>query len=481
MRVPKTRVNYIVVLVGVLVAGFLATSIISYITARDSLNDRIAGEILPLTSDNIYSEIERDLLRSILISSLMAHDTFLHDWIVEGEHDQAQITRYLGEIQRKYNTTTAFYVSDLTFNYYHPTGIIKQVDENDVADSWYFRARAMNDPYEINIDHDTVDRNRVTIFINYRVVSRDGKFLGITGIGLAVQTVVELIEAYQRRYGRKIYFVDREGHVTLHSSDYDEAINLHDRPGLGRYALQILTSPSASITYQYDDGTTMYVNTRLVPEFNWYLLVEQSKSEAEQHLLATLIVNILIALAIAAVVIVAVHMTIRGYQKRLEQMAMLDKLTGAANRHMFQAIYDNVTAQARRRGEPVSLMCIDIDSFKEVNDSYGHHAGDHVLRQFANIVRRNIREADTFCRWGGDEFLVLMANSTYDFTLETAERIRSEIKSNTFTFSGKTHDISISVGIAEYHNGDTMESLVQRADEALYESKRQRRNGVSQN
>lgn len=475
---PRTRINYLVVLVGVLVIGFLATSIVSYITARDSLNERIAGEILPLTSDNIYSEIERDLLRSILISSLMAHDTFLQDWVLDGEQDQAQITRYLEEIQRKYSTTTAFYISDRTLNYYHPAGIIKQIDQDDAADSWYFRARAMRDPYEINIDHDTVDRSRVTIFINYRVVNRAGEFLGITGIGLAVETVTALIESYQRRYGRQIYFINREGDITLHSSDYGEATNLHERPGLGRFALQILTSPSATISYQKPDGAKMYVNSRLVPEFDWYLLVEQSKSEAEQHLLATLIINMLIALLIAAVVIIAVHFTIRGYQKRLEQMAMTDKLTGAANRHMFQVIFNNMTATARRRREPVALMCIDIDSFKEVNDSHGHHAGDKVLQQFSDIVRRNIREADIFCRWGGDEFLVLMANCTRDCATETAGRIRAEIKSRIFQFSGNEHRISISIGIAQYRDGESMESLVQRADDALYESKRQRRNGI---
>jgi diguanylate cyclase (GGDEF)-like protein len=465
-------------LIGVLVLGFLVTSIVSYFIAEDSLNKRIAGEILPLTSDNIYSEIERDLLRSILISSLMAHDTFLQDWIIEGEENPEQVIRYLGEIQRKYSTTTAFFISDRTYNYYHLTGILKQIDPEDNADAWYFRVRDMNTPYEVNIDHDTADRSRVTIFINYRVISRNGDFLGITGIGLSVDTVAQLIETYQKRYGRQIYFIDREGNVTLHSDDYDEETNIQARPGLGRFATQILASPGSSITYQHPDGEVVYVNSRLVPEFGWYLLVEQSKSAAEAHLLNTLMVNILIALLIAALAVVVVYLTIRRYQHRLEQMATTDKLTGAANRHIFHAIFNHVAATTRRRREPVALMCIDIDDFKEVNDTYGHQTGDNVLRQFADIVRNNIRETDTFCRWGGDEFLVLMGNCTIDSAGQVAEKIRAAIAGHAFRFADGEHHLSVSIGIAQHQHGDQMEILVKRADAALYESKRQGRNRV---
>lgn len=473
---PAKKNNFILILVAVLVLGFLTTSIVSYYIASDSLNDRIAGEILPLTSDNIYSEIERDLLRSILISSLMAHDTFLHEWIVGGEQDVQRITRYLQEIQRKHDTTTAFFISEKTRNYYHTTGIIKQIDTEDEADDWYFRARDMNDPYEINVDHDTVDRNRVTIFINYRVTDHKGDFLGVTGIGLATETVAELIKNYQKRYGREIYFVDREGEVTLHSDDFDKSGRIQDHDGLGKFATRILSNPSSSITYERPDGELVYINSRLIPEFDWFLLVEQRKSAAEAYLLDTLMINALMALLIAALVVVIVYMTIRRYQRRLEQMAMTDKLTGATNRHVFQAVFSHVTGSAKRRNEPVALICIDIDHFKEVNDTHGHQAGDSVLRQFADIVRSNIRESDTFCRWGGDEFLVLMGGCTSESAGRAAEKIRAAIAGHPFYFEEHNHYISVSIGIAQYQRDESLESLIRRADNALYESKRQGRN-----
>lgn len=473
------RNHFVFTLLTVLGLGFLGISAISYFVAEDALEERIAGEILPLTSDNVYSEIERDLLRSILISSLMAHDTFVRDWVKSGEEDVAAIVRYLREIQRKYGTTTAFFVSDQTSNYYHPTGVIKQVDPDDPLDDWYFRARSLSEDYEINIDHDTVDRTRLSIFINYRVIDDNGNFLGLTGIGLAVEQVVKLIESYEKRYRRDIYFVDREGAVTLVSDEGDAPQALQDRPGLQKFATRILSNPSVSLSYDNQDGETIFLNSRLVPEFDWYLIVEQSKSEAEGHLLQTLGVNIVVALAITALVLALVYITLNWYQRRLEQMATTDKLTGAANRHIFQVIFNQVIGNARRRNEPVALMCLDIDNFKEINDSLGHQAGDAVLRHFADVVQSIVRESDTLCRWGGDEFLVLMAGCNATQAAEVAEKIRRSIEERSRTFSSQSISLTISIGITEVGMHDAMDTVVARADQALYQAKDAGRNRIA--
>ncbi|NBD95366.1 MAG: diguanylate cyclase, partial [Gammaproteobacteria bacterium] len=429
--------------------------------------------------DNVYSEIERDLLRSILISSLMASDTFVRDWVKAGEQDPEAIVRYLREIQQKYRTTTAFFVSEATRNYYHPTGVIKQVESDEPADSWYFRARGLNDNYEINIDHDTADRSRLSIFINYRVVDSDGRFLGLTGIGLAVEQVVELIESYERRYSREIYFVDRDGAVTLTSEDDGAHPDLQDRAGLDKFATRILANPSTSLAYENEAGETVFVNSRLVPEFGWYLIVEQSKTEAEGQLLRTLGFNIVLALAIIGLVLGLVYMMLNRYQQSLEQMATTDKLTGAANRHVFHMLFSQVVGTARRRNEPVALMCIDLDGFKPINDRYGHQAGDGVLRQFTGVVHSIIRASDTLCRWGGDEFLLLMADCNARQASQVAEKIRTAVDERTFSFKGRTVSITVSIGVTEVAMEDAMDSAVARADQALYHAKQAGRNRIA--
>ena len=474
----KNKTYFVAALVVLLGLGFLTTSVVSYFVAHDSLSDRIAEESLPLTSDNIYSELERDLLRSILISSVMAHDTFVREWAVDGEKDPQRIIRYLKEIQKKYGTTTAFFISEETRRYYHPTGVIKKVQRDNPGDAWYFRVRKMNQPYEINIDFDTADRSRLTIFINYRVTDFNGNYLGITGIGLSVDSVAQIIEEYQNRYNRQIYFVDREGEVTVRGSAFEGADRLQKRAGLDKYATRILTSPSTSLTFERPDGETVYLNSRLVPEFDWYLVVEQTESAADTRVLNTLMVNILVALAITTVVLFVAYFTVRGYQRELEEMATTDKLTGAANRHVFELIFQHVANTTRRQGEPASLVTIDIDHFKELNDTYGHEAGDIVLRRFAEIVRSNIRDADTLCRWGGDEFLILLAGCGYENARKTAEAIAEAVRSQPVRLGGDEVTITLSMGIAEHRDREGLDTLVKRADTALYESKQKGRDQI---
>lgn len=127
------KTQFIAAVTVLLLAGFLATSLISYYVAQNSLSKHIAEDTLPLTSDNIYSEIQRDLLTPILISSLMAHDTFVRDWALHGEGEQLKIRSYLSEIQKKYNTITAFYVSERTRNYYHPPAFSRQSTRRNPA------------------------------------------------------------------------------------------------------------------------------------------------------------------------------------------------------------------------------------------------------------------------------------------------------------------------------------------------------------
>ncbi|MES3006483.1 MAG: diguanylate cyclase [Pseudomonadota bacterium] len=467
-----------VTLTALMVVGFLATSLTSYFVARDSLSKNISEQMLPLTSDNIYSEIQRDLLRPILISSLMASDTFVQDWTAGGEQDAERIRLYLQQIQQEYGTITAFFVSDRTLNYYHPDGIIKTVSAENPEDAWYFRVRSLREPYEINVDIDTADRSRLSIFINYRVLDSEGNYLGVTGVGLAVSAVTQLIDSYQERYGRQIYFVDREGRIALNQVSDAAEQGLQDRPGMGAIATQILTSPSASLSYTRDDGQTVYVNSRLVPEFNWYLMVEEHDGAAENRIETTLVINIGLSLAIMALVLLIAHFTLKSYQGRLEEMATTDSLTGAANRHVFDSIFAQVLRSARRRNKQVAMISIDIDHFKEVNDTFGHQAGDLVIRSVADMIRANSREADTLCRWGGEEFLLLLADCTSDEAAERADVIRKAVKKQAVNFGREDIRVTLSCGVAQYRSGEELFTLIARVDAALYRAKNEGRDRV---
>lgn len=162
-------------------------------------------------------------------------------------------------------------------------------------------------------------------------------------------------------------------------------------------------------------------------------------------------------------------------EEELKRLAATDKLTGAYNRTKSEEIIGREIERAKRYNQPLSIIIFDIDHFKEVNDRYGHSAGDYVLKTLANIVRENIRKIDYFVRWGGEEFMILSSETQLDKTHTLAERIRNIIESYKFENVGK---VTVSLGVTEFKEGDTEDSFIKRADDAMYEAKKKGRNRV---
>ncbi len=319
------RQRLILSLSALLVLGFLTTSLASYYVSRSSLRSKIITNDLPLTSDNIYSEIQRDLLRPIFISSLMANDTFLRDWVLNGEKEVDEISKYLREIKDKYHTCASFFVSEKSKNYYYGDGILKMVREEEPRDRWYFRVRLMKPDYEINVDPDLANKDTVTIFINHKVFDYNGGILGATGVGLRISAVKQLIESYHSKYKRTIYFVSSEGDVVLQSAAQGAGAvgNIKNMPGVSEVADMVLSGKSDQHAY-VRDGRNIYLNTRFIPELNWFLLVEQGDSQISGSIFSTLILNLVICGMITLVVILLTRMTINSYQNKLEVVMKAD-------------------------------------------------------------------------------------------------------------------------------------------------------------
>ncbi len=163
------------------------------------------------------------------------------------------------------------------------------------------------------------------------------------------------------------------------------------------------------------------------------------------------------------------------------QMATTDAVTGLYNRHYMSSHLDTQLRAAESRGKPLSLLMMDIDHFKEVNDTYGHKAGDEVLKEFAERIARNIRGVDLAARYGGEEFVIIMPDTTKEFAALIAERLRSEVDEQPFDISDKRGPIhvSVSIGVASSPDGsEAASSLLERADAIMYKAKSEGRNRV---
>jgi two-component system cell cycle response regulator len=163
------------------------------------------------------------------------------------------------------------------------------------------------------------------------------------------------------------------------------------------------------------------------------------------------------------------------------EMAITDQLTGLHNRRYMSRHLDTLIANARRNERPLAFVIMDVDHFKQVNDTYGHDIGDEVLKEFASRIAANVRGIDLACRYGGEEFVVAMPDTDNAFATNIAERLRQSIETTPIRISRAPGQLSItiSIGIARYEAGeDDAEKLLHRADQALYRAKRSGRNRV---
>jgi len=162
--------------------------------------------------------------------------------------------------------------------------------------------------------------------------------------------------------------------------------------------------------------------------------------------------------------------------KKITELIRTDHLTGLANRRYFQERLGEAMSLALRRNNPLSVALADLDFFKSVNDTWGHDSGDLVLREFAALVRGECRQEDLAVRFGGEEFLILMPQTTAEQARVLAERIRQRLE--TLNILGNDYRITVSIGIAELGSADTQDALLKRADVALYRAKEEGRNRV---
>jgi len=172
-----------------------------------------------------------------------------------------------------------------------------------------------------------------------------------------------------------------------------------------------------------------------------------------------------------------------GYREHLEeqrQKALIDPLTGLPNRAAWSERVDHEVLQWQENGGHLLMAILDLDHFKRINDSYGHLAGDKVLKIVANVLRKQLRSRDFIARFGGEEFVLLIPQTAMTAGCQLAETLRAAIEACPFHFKGERVTITLSIGISAFRSGDRSETVLKRADEALYRAKHLGRNRVEQ-
>ncbi|TQF72492.1 sensor domain-containing diguanylate cyclase [Pseudoalteromonas luteoviolacea] len=462
----KTRYRYNLILTILLLTGFIFTSWFSLIIAKQSLFNGIENDALPLTSHLIHTDLQKQLQAPIIISAQMAHNTFLHAWLIDNKENKQLLFEYLRQTRREFGAVTGFLVTSDDQKYYRYDGETSDLDTQSAQDQWYQETLESPNPYTLNVDLDPRDDHQAVVFVNHKIQHK-GQVLGVTGVGVKLDHLKRLIDKYQHTYDRKVYFIDHKGRLLFYNDSTFTDATLTDKFGI--HSTKLLNQNNYKLRLE-QDKKTIFINSRYLEQFGWYLVVEQTLTQ-DKSFSDTLYINLFMGVVITAVILASAQLTFNHYQKRLEKMATFDKLTNTHNRQAFEPLLQKALHKARTQFTPLTMLILDVDHFKQVNDEHGHLAGDKVLAQVAQVCKSVVKSRGVTCRWGGEEFVILLPKTTLDNGYELAQQIHDELNKSPCEVK-----VTASIGIAQYHVDESEDGLLKRADAALYRAKSTGRN-----
>jgi diguanylate cyclase (GGDEF)-like protein len=373
------------------------------------------------------------------------------------------------------------------------------------------------------------------------ILGSDNTLLGILGAKLAAAAIDQVLAADTQAEIDDLYMIDPDGR--LMASSRPTALASHAAPRDGLPFRKLFQLPSRPLTYDGRDGTTVIGTLQIVPALQWGIVAELNRDRAFarvarlQKLTLALVVALLAGLGLCAYLLGltivrplrrlsegaeqvaggnldidlpvhsrsevgfltqvfnhmvarlrrsheeldSVNQMLKEKNRALHQLSITDDLTGIFNRkHLMETLSSEVIRSGRHQ-HPFTLLIIDIDHFKRVNDTYGHPKGDDVLCRLAAVFRETIRDCDYVARYGGEEFIVLLTEIEPQTSMIAAERIRKRTAQETIPSGAESISVTVSIGAAFFPgDGDTPSKLIQEADRALYAAKEAGRNTVCQ-
>ena len=473
------RFDYRIVLIITALLFTLSASltVVNYFVSMEFSQSQLKNSSLPLTVDNIYTEIQKQIIEPNLISSMMANDTFMKDWLSHEESDTDKIIKYLGSIQSKYKMTTTFLVSEKTMNYYTQKGLIETVTSGNPNNAWYFAFRNNPEMHEINIDRNEFMGTSLLMFINHKIIDENSNLIGTIGVGLKTSYIDDMLKRFRQAYKFNVYFVNEAGQVIISEQLKNAPGYLDEMPGLEQLKQEFVSSGSQ--IYEYTKNSEVYLlNRKYIPELDLYLMVEAKVDDFTEKLKKTFYFNLAITVLLTLIITLIVLIYVRKMHARLNAFANNDALTELPNRRTFNDILERSLLITKRSDAPLSIAFLDVDNFKKINDSKGHDIGDKVLKCLSRLLKTTVRNGDFVARWGGEEFIIMLNGTDIDNAALIAEKLRATIESSAALQALVDFPVTASFGITSIEENDNTDVIFKRVDRALYQAKSEGKNRV---
>lgn len=417
----------------------------------------------------------------------MASDPFLLNYIQQDTIDNEVVFDYITSVSNKFNTLSFIAMEK------HQRSIDSEKKITNLKDEgaeWYHRLKAI-DKTEFT---DFGDAENPHLFFDVKMFNEQQEFIGFIGLAVDLDHFSEQFKKFKKDFGFEVYFIDENDHITLSSSNLMKTTFHHRRENLTNinelewyqnYKKTKQKNINSSINIESNNGNSIFdfsddnlvISQIVLKELNWRVFIVAppitEQSAYWQLFMQRLVVFLIVSFALYYVF----TLCISNFRSNLVKDSETDYLTQLPNRSFIHWMY----AQLSNDYDHVSVVIADIDNFKILNDTYGHLFGDDVLKIIAKELSKNLRAIDLVGRWGGEEFIFILPDTTADQAQEIVDRIRLNIARIPFTpaSTSKKFNVTVSFGISESSLANVeLEEILMRADKALYSAKTNGRNQV---
>jgi len=458
------RTVYITFLAVVFAIGLAAYIAIKHLVAEQS---RIQLQAI----SPVFTLVVDEIIKPQHLSQFLANSPEMIQLLDQQEVDKDALVKHLAMLEQQYDLTF-FAASDNMMRQYFSSG------ENFALDDkieWYHRVKESGQKFAADLGK----RDDVHLYIDVAIENAQGKFLGFVGIGKSLKSFWQDFQGYKQKYGYDMIFVDKDHKILLSSElglmGYRQSvIDIHQLDWYQELQAHKTDDPAIESNIVNINDVDFLVSEMSIESFGWTLLLlsplEARQSDMTQDFMQNAALFLLILLSVLLVILVL----FKRFRRGLEDNIHIDPLTQLANRSRVQYQFEQIKKEQMGLG----LILLDLDHFKQVNDTYGHNAGDEVLKHVAETLSLGIREADVVGRWGGEEFIMLLPGASLELAEGAAERVRRVLEQSEVMTDGTEITVTASFGVTYAKHYTALADLVATADKALYLAKESGRNQV---
>lgn len=447
-------------------AGFMIITLSDTSFSRQQMKAN-AEDVVTLTADVLDSDIKSYVNESITVSKSMASSSFLIDWLHhEQEHlntdgDQ-ELVEYLRSVQQEWNYDIAFLVSTRSKNYYYQGGISKALEASNPFDSWYYNFVRSSSLYNCQVDHSEATGNKITLFVNYRIVDDRGNMLGVIGVGTSIHKIQRLIAQKENEQNVEIYVVNAgnaDNTFTWNTTCFKTADLVEELTGIPE---EIISSPARK-PYAAWNGNKYQViinDSRM----KWNIIISKDCSaeisEINDHMTNSLFMNLLITFGC----IVVCTLLIRSMSHQIHKSENIDSLTGLPNRTLFEEDYQDLLRLHESSNS--SFVLIEADHLQNFTNQ-SVRVRDTVLNIIARVLQEQAGKQGTFARMDTDRFIGIIYMDTHN-TCSLIDHINDVLQEEYTSFN-----VSVCAGVTIALPFIPYVETLKAAEEALYRAKKE--------